>query len=103
MDQELVLNCSHYTPTDPDNESVPTGEVSTTVMLLFFPISPPFFSRFFPLFFSHFFSPVFCLPVRNFSTTVLAKISTLAILPRDFKRRFARIAVDFSRCRLVLN
>ena len=27
MDQELVLNCSHYTPTDPDNESVPTGEV----------------------------------------------------------------------------
>ena len=28
MDQELTLNCSTYTPTDPNNQSVPTGELA---------------------------------------------------------------------------
>ena len=61
MDQELVLNCSHYTPTDPDNESVPTGEVSTTVMLLFFSHFSPFLSPFFHFspFLSRFSPPFF--------------------------------------------
>jgi aldose 1-epimerase len=28
MDQELALHCSTYTPTDPNNQSVPTGELA---------------------------------------------------------------------------
>jgi aldose 1-epimerase len=28
MDQELTLHCSTYTPTDPNNQSVPTGELA---------------------------------------------------------------------------